>query len=232
MIFMIIVLKLFLTLLFASALICSMAHAKQVERYSKSNAKAKSISAKSTKAANAKSKSGAKIKKTAAYKLKPAETRARNFFFASYQVVRDMGYTRNEAINGAFAYTLHCWRESNMHGQGVAKWLWEKHHVINPGHITVLSHQKGVWKSEWANGKKVRKKWATWLTYEDAAKGTIEYIKRNHPKAFEAALRGDINGYADAVSNSNYHSGNPQDYKKVLVDCVPTIKRMIEKAKG
>lgn len=119
-----------------------------------------------------------------------------------------------------------------MHGQGVAKWLYQKYRVINPAHITVPAGWKGVWKYEWDNGRRVRKKWAAWATYNDAAQGTIEYIKRNHPKAFRAALKGNINAYANIISKSNYHSGDSREYKRVLVACVPYVKRMIEKAEG
>ncbi len=214
-------LKLFLALVFVPALACSMAHAKPEKKTG-----AKSISAKSTKAAIAKRKPAEKG--NAAYKLKPAKARVRSFFFAAYQELREMGYTENQALNAAFAVSIHCWRESNMHGQGVAKWLYEKHHAINPGHITVPAEWKGIWKRERDNGVSVRKKWAAWATYEDAARGTIEYIQRNNPLAFKAALRGNIHGYADAVSNSNYHTGNAQDYKKVLMDCAPTVRRMLK----
>ena len=212
-------LRLFLALIFAFSLVFSMAHAKQPKK----------AGAKSTKAAIAKSKPAAKGNAT--YKLKPAKARVRSFFNAAYYELREMGYSTSQALNAAFVVSIHCWRESNMYGAGVAKWLYENHHAINPAHITVPTEWKGIWKREWDNGVSVRKKWAGWETYGDAARGTIEYIQRNNSRAFKAALRGDINGYADAVSNSNYHNGNAQDYRKVLVDCAPTVKRMLEKAK-
>lgn len=105
---------------------------------------------------------------------------------------------RQEGLNheGAKVLLTHAKLESNYGTKGVAKGTlnWWNRTVKKGGRIAY----------EYEHGKRVRKRWAVYRTYAEAAREQIRFLRRRYRGALTEASQGDWEGYLKVLRKKGY----------------------------
>lgn len=64
--------------------------------------------------------------------------------------------------------------------------------------------------------RRIVDRFRTYATPEEGARDYVGLLARRFPDAFEAAQRGDIQGFASALARRGYFTANPETYRKGL----------------
>lgn len=72
-------------------------------------------------------------------------------------------------------------------------------------------------EGEGAAAQRVRQNFATFNSSTESAADHLSLLQRNYPRAWEALLRGDADGYVAALKDGGYFTGNEDAYRSALL---------------